>query len=172
MADALRLGESPRPLDLDVIENGVEREAPMAPGVTFRILPWAVHNPRYKRALQEHARRDASEGKVPKGETLEEAGRDYMAARQEDPVFIVDAVLADIEGLLNEKGNPIQYTRERGIQILSDPEWAHLRDWLVGESWRIAATYKREVDASGNGSRPASSGKRGGAARSAKTRSS
>ncbi len=173
MSETLRLGTKPKRLDLEVIEHGVRKEAPMAPGVFFRILPWGTHNPRYKRALQLRAARDAANGKVKEGADIEETGRAYILARQEDPEFIVDAVLPDaddaIDGLLSEKGNPIKYTRARGIQILSDPEWAHLRDWVVGESYRVAGTYKEEVEESGNDSRPASGGKKGGAAKSRKT---
>lgn len=176
MAETLKLGTAPKRLDLEVIEKGVRKEAPMAPGVFFRILPWGNHNPRYKRALQLHAARDAGAGNVPKGESVEDVGRKYMLARQEDPEFLVDSILPGepdaVEGLLNGDGNAVQYTRERGIQILADPEWQHLRDWLVGESMRAAGKYKEEVQHSGNGSRPASNGKKGGAAKSKGTKSS
>lgn len=150
MAETLKLGAKGRRLDLDVIENGLEREAPMAPGVTFRILPWGTHNPRYRKALQARAQRNAEERKaLEEADDPEAAARDYLLAKQEDPEFIVDAVLADIDGLLNGNGNPVKYTRERGVRILSDPEWAHLRDWVVGVAFQAAGKYKEEVEETG-----------------------
>jgi hypothetical protein len=147
MTETLRLGRKPRKLDLEVIEQGVRKEAPMAPGVFFRILPWGTHNRRYKLATQKRAARQSAEGKALDGDG---DIRGFMLAQQEDPEFIVDAVLADVEGLLNAKGNEVKYTRERGIAILSDPAWAHLRDWIVGESWRAAGIYQEEVEDAGN----------------------
>lgn len=166
MSEGLRLGHSPKKLDLDVIEHGIRKEAPMAPGVFFRILPWGTHNKRYKAALQEWVRRDFDE----KGGT-EDDFRAFMRHRDEDPEFIVKAVLADVEGLLNENGNAVQYTPERGVEVLSDPAWEHLRDWIVWEAKQAAEKWDEEVEHSGNGSKPDSRGKKAGAAKSGATRS-
>ena len=168
MSETLRLGSAPRRLDLEVVEQGVRREAPMAPGVFFRILPWGDHNKRYRVAFQ----RAVANGRWAGDGLGENEAAEFMLGLQEEPEFIVDAVLADVEGLLNEKGNEIKYTRERGVQILADPEWAHLKRWVVMQSQVAAGIWKEEVEHSGNGSRPSSSGKKGGAAKSAKTKSS
>lgn len=164
----VRLGQSPKKLDLSVVEHGVTKEAPMAPGVHFTVLPWATYNPRYRRALEKRAIRDRVNGKAPSDE---ESEREFILRRAEDPEFIVDAVLADIEGLLNEAGNAVSYTRERGVQILSDPAWTHLREWIVGEAYRAANIYEDGVANAGNGSGPDSRGKKGGAGRSKRTKS-
>lgn len=150
MAETLTLGKKPKKLDLDVLENGVRREAPMAPGVYFTVLPWGTYNPRYRRALQARAEKNAEERKrLNEAEDVEEATREYLLSRQEDAEFIVDAVVKDVEGLLNGNGNEVKYTRERGLRILSDPAWAHLRDWVVGVAYVAASTYASEVEDTG-----------------------
>lgn len=152
MTDVIRLGTKAKRLDLDVATNGVTRECPWAPGVHFTVLPWGTQNKRYKQALQKWAMQSRAEKNGQKGGPdavdvdPEEGTKRFLESKTEDPEFIVDAVLADIDGLLNEKNNPIKYTRERGLKILSDPEWAHVRDWVVGLAMQAASTYKEDLE--------------------------
>jgi hypothetical protein len=179
MTEVLRLGEKPKLLDLDVLENGLRRECPWAPGVFFTVLPWGTQNKRYRKAMQLRAMRERAErnGKArsneqPGAEDLETQAAEWIDAKQKDPEFIADAVLKDIEGLLNEKGNPIKYSRERAVQILSDPACVHIRDWVVGTAHQAANTYKANVEESAKNSGRGSSGKKAGAAGSKKTKGS
>lgn len=148
MTEVLKLGHKPKRLDLDVLENGLRREAPMAPGTYWTVLPWGTHNKRYRKALQVRAMRERaqSNGRRSAEEVGEDEARDYILGKQEDPEFIVDAVLMRFEGVLNSNGNEVKYTRERALQILSDPEWVHLRDWIVGVSYQAANTYRADVE--------------------------
>lgn len=161
---AVKLGKHARKLDLALIENGERVECPDAKGVFFTLYPWATHNPRFRQALQARA---LKESKKKRDVDVER----YVSDRQQDGTFIAEALIGDIEGLLDENDEPIEYTPEVAAELLSDPELAHVRDWVVGYAHMLAGRFKQEVEDSGNDSRPASSGKKGGAAKSRKTRS-
>lgn len=150
MSEALKLGKSPRPLDLDVLENGVEVEPDMTPGVVFTVLPWSTDNRRFRRAMERRlvgkmAEKNGGEG-LSREEVVEES-----TSFQDDGEFVVDAIIKDATGILNAKGNPVQYTRERGLQILCDDRWAHLRRVLVQEAIKLNRRLTQaEEDAQGN----------------------
>lgn len=161
MSEVIRLGAQPLRLDGDVAVHGKREECPYAPGVTFHLLPWAMWNLRFKRALQKRARQIVQE----EGDAVSERAQEIEA----DGEFVAQAVVADIEGLLDGDGNPLPYSHERGVAILSDPGWAHITSWVVQTAQGIALTFDRGVDAAGNDSAPGSRGKRAGARASAKT---
>ena len=168
MSEVIRLGTQARRLDVALIEQGERVEAPMAPGVFFTVLPWGDQNRRFRRALRARAMKEGLRGKsdAPEGEEL----HDYLSDLTEDPAFVVDAVLLDVEGLVDGEGEPLEYTRDRILGVLKDPGFSHVLSWLVGVALRLAGRYVEDTVAVGNSSRSASSGKRAGAARSAKTK--
>jgi hypothetical protein len=146
--ETLQLGTSPRPLDVELVDNGITLEAPMTPGVEYTITPWSNNNRRFRRAMERRfARRALSANGTTAPENLddEELLEEYEGLR-DDPEFVVDAVLRDIDGLLNENGNPVKYTRERGLQVLSDDNWRHLRNWICDQALMLTRRINRATE--------------------------
>lgn len=169
MSEVIRLGTQAKRLDVELIEKGERLEAPMAPGVFVTVLPWGDHNKLFRKALRTRATREAMGGKTgaPEGDEV----RDYLVDRTEDPGFVVDALILDIEGLVDAEGDPLPYTKERALVILKDPAWSHFLNWIVGNAFRLSNRYVEDTVAVGNSSRPASSGRKAGAAKSVRTKS-
>jgi hypothetical protein len=110
----------------------------------------------------------AARGPV-KRDALASETETLVTDREYDPEFIADAVIVDIEGLRNGSGNAVQYSRERGIAVLSDPTMVHFREWVVTQAQILAAGLEIETADAGNDSRSTSNGRRAGAGRSKKT---
>lgn len=146
----LRLGTSPRRLDLEATRQGVELECPFRPGFFVTVLPFAVYNPHFREATQKHA------GRLWNGKTKEDAptngeATDMIVERSEDPRFICEALVAGMRGLYDSEGSEVEYTQERGISVLSDAANADVLNWIVGEASNYGQFYTKEVeDAAGN----------------------
>ena len=148
--ESLQLGSSARKLDAVAVRQGIERECPYREGVTFTILPAAHFNPRFRRAVQN--RMTLAVAKKANGLASEDGAHDETfveeaEGRYDDPEFIASALLADINGIRNEKGNPVKYTHERGVQILSDPSNWDVREWLINEALTLGQFYTDDVEA-------------------------
>lgn len=141
--EALRLGNSNRKLDEAATHQGIEKECPMRPGLVVTILPGASWNPRYAKATRNWAM-SATDADTPEEakEQAEEAFRD----RYDDPEFVAEALVADMSGLYNAKGNEVQYTTERGIAILADPGNADVRQWIVNQAHQYGQYYTEAVE--------------------------
>lgn len=155
MADTetLRLGTRDRRLDEAATQQGRECVPPDylgLDGVTVWVLPAATYNPRARRAIQNVARSMANgNGRRITAEDLEGDAEDLSDEVNEilyDPRFVVDALVADIDGLYNGKGNAVKYTRDRGLAILSDPGYADVLDWIVTEAKRLGKYYSETVE--------------------------
>jgi hypothetical protein len=176
MSEVLKLGAAPRALDLDLVDNGVRLEAPMAPGVFFTVTPWSDSNKRFRRALENRHLKRALAKKVVNGIAKEDDEAEELVSQydelRDDGSFVADAVVKDIEGLLNGSGNPVQYTPERARAVLRPDEWRHLRSWVVNESLLLAMKVQKGVEEDAKNLPTGSGGKRAGAGRSARTKSS
>lgn len=132
----LQLGSSARRLDPAAIAMGRRKECPFRPGFFVSILPGASYNPRFRKAIQNV--RLASAGKT------EEEKETRFLSRYEDPVFVVDALVADMEGIVGRSG-PVTYTAEIGLKVLSDPANADVLSWISGEAHSYGQFYTEEV---------------------------
>ena len=175
MSEILRLGTSPKPLNVELADQGKVLECPYATGVYFQIAPWSQANRRFRRALERRQIREALAARTSKDHAQvsdEEIVLRSIDGMREDPEFLVDAIVMDIDGLLDGEGNAVEYTRARGLQILGDDQWRHVRDWLSDESLIMASQLQNAVEMDAKNSERGSSGKKAGAARSAATKSS
>jgi hypothetical protein len=175
VAETLRLGTSAKPLNVELADQGKALECPHAPGVYFQIAPWSQTNRRFRRALERRQIREALAARTQKDSgqvSDEEIVLRSIDGMREDPEFLTDAIILDVDGLLDGEGSPVEYTRARGLQILSDPQWRHIRDWVADEALIMASQLQNAVETDAKNSDSGSSGKKAGGARSAKTRSS
>jgi hypothetical protein len=129
-AEELRLGTSPRRLDLAAVSQGVRKECPFREGLFVMILPAATYNPRYRKAVQNARAKDDGD----------------FTDRYEDAEFVVDALVADMDGLYNAAGERVPYTRERGLKILSSPNHADVRVWITNEAHQYGEFYTEQVE--------------------------
>lgn len=159
----LRLGTTNRRLDPDAVKSGVRKACPYRPGLHVTLLPAAHFNARWQQALAEAARRERARGEDAEGGVME---------RLSDPQLLVDAIVADMDGIYDEDGEEVEYTPELGLQILSDEGNRDVADWIASQAFQWGHFYTEEVRADEKNSGTGSSGKKAGAGRSTKTRRS
>lgn len=133
--EVLRLGSTARRLDPAAIAQGVRKECPFRPGLFVLVLPAASYNPRFRKAIQAQ-RAAAADGTPPSFES-----------RYDDPQFVAEALVADVEGIYREDGTPVEYTPELGLRILEDPGNADVREWIVTEAHSYGDYYAKQVEA-------------------------
>lgn len=158
----MRLGTSDKKLDAAAIRQGVTKECPFREGFTVTILPGASYNPRFRKAIQ-----NATAAITPSHTIADE-----FTSRYEDPQFIVDALVADMGGIYGEDGEPVAYTPEIGVAILSDPGNADVKEWVVNEAHQYGSYYTKSVEQDAKNSQTGSSGNKAGAGRSGKSQAS
>jgi hypothetical protein len=147
--ERLRLGTSGKALDATAVQQGLVKECPYRAGVTFTILPAAMWNPRFRQAVQNRLGRIALQkvnGEATKVANGKAAHETEYESRYDDPDFIASALVAGIDGLFNGKGNPVKYTPERAVQILSDPANWDVKEWLVNEALQWGQFYTQAVE--------------------------
>lgn len=159
----IKLGKAGRRLDTDAIDKGVWKDCPYH-DIRVRIRPAASFNPRFRKAM-----RARIEDSVER--SLGEDAEGSITSWTEDAEFIVNSVVADIDGLYNGEDEPVAYTPEIGVRLLSDPGHIDVREWIVQEATSYQAFYAQTLAKRSGNSRSGSSGKRAGAGRSARTRS-
>jgi hypothetical protein len=168
----MRLGTTTRRLDPVASKQGVRKECPYRPGLFVTLLPAAPFNPRWQRALADTIKRERAE----RNGDAKAAGEDEAAAfaldRLEDPQLLVEAVVADMDGIFDDEDKAVTYTPEVGIEILSDEGNKDVTGWIAVEAFRWGQFYVEEVERDEKNSAAGSSGKKAGAGRSKKTRSS
>lgn len=134
----LRLGKTNKRLDAAAIQQGVRKECPFRPEFYVLILPGANYNPRYRKALQNAAIRANGD---------ESAAREDFLSRYEDPAFVVDALVAGMDGIFDSEGEPVPYTPELGLEVLSAPDNADVLQWVVNEAHSYGQFYAKAVEA-------------------------
>lgn len=165
MSETLRLGTTNRRLDVLAVEQGVEKECPLRPGLTVTILPAGVWNPRFQQALQARIERMA-EAQAKNGD-----GKKPPAERNQDPEFVASALVLKMDGLYAADGSKVEYTLARGVSVLSDPANGDVMAWIVHEAQDYDRYYTGSVEADAKNSSTGSNGKQVGAGSSKKTRS-
>lgn len=138
-APTLRLGTTHRRLDLDAIHQGKPLECPFRPGLTVTILPAATYNPRYKKALQAWGMRLS--------ERANGSGEVEISDHLEDPVFVADALVADMAGIYDGEGNPVEYTAEIGRRVLGADANADVLSWVANAAHDYGRYYAEDVEA-------------------------
>ena len=133
--ERFRLGTTDRRLDASAIEAGGPTEWPRRPGLTVSVLPHAVFNPRFRAALHNRIERlKAANGERPE------------TNRHDDPQFVAEALIADMQGIHRADGSPVEYTVEIGTQLLSDPGNADVLEWVANESMNLGHFYEAQVE--------------------------
>lgn len=154
----------------DAVERGVELEVPHPvtgePTGFFVVVraadAWSRPFKRHMRSAVERAlTKLQANGENPDAETTDLGFAD-------DIEFIVDALVGDMRPIY-EDDEEVPFTRERGIELLSDPENAWLKEWVVRQAQLYWRFYAEEVAADEGNSGSGSSGKQAGAAESKKT---
>jgi hypothetical protein len=126
---SLRLGTTRRRLDGRAVKEGVRKECVFRPGLYVTILPGATFNPRYKAAIS-RATDD-----------------EQFRSRYDDPEFVRDALVASMDGISDEDGEPVPYTPEVGLAVLADPGNADVREWIVSQSLEYTHYYNEQLEA-------------------------
>ncbi len=158
----MKLGTTNRRLDAKAITQGIEVECPMRPGFFVTILPGAMYNPRYRKAVQEDADRVA-----------EMAPSDAEVVNRYDSLdFVVRALVSGMRGITDDEGNPVPYSPEMAKDVLGATENSDVRDWLISEAHNYGQFYTDSVEKDAKNSSTGSSGKAAGAGRSGKKQGS
>lgn len=140
--ERLFLGKSRDQLDPEAVETGVWREwpGPRRKGLRVRIRPAARFNPHFRRAIQNRVRQF-----VETNGDAEDAEVD-LTPRYEDAEFVVEALVADIEGICRADGSEVDYTRDIGVALLSDPANEDVLDWVSNEAHDFGHFYTVQVE--------------------------
>lgn len=160
MGETLRLGATKRRLDVLAVQQGVEHECPLRPGLFVTILPAGMFNPRFARAAQAALEQLVAEGS--KNGKAKDGVKGAPLQRFEDPEFIERALVASIRGIYRADGTEVVYTSEVGLAVLSDPGNADVLAWIVLKAQEYGRYYDEEVEADAKNSLPDSSGKQAG----------
>lgn len=161
MAETLRLGTTGRRLDVLAVQQGIEKECPLRPGLFVTVLPAGTFNPRFARAIQARLERLAAK--------KEQEGAQPSTRFEEDPEFVVDALVASMRGIYAGDGSEVAYTPAVGLQVLADPGNADVTVWICNEAHDYGRFYEQGVEADAKNSSPGSNGKQVGAGESERT---
>lgn len=131
----LQLGTTNRRLNAQAITDGVPTPCPLRPGLTVSVLPAAMFNPRYRKALQTRIERMVAEN-----------GDNGEPNRYQDPGFVADALVADMQGIRGADGSEVAYTEEIGQQVLSDPGNADVLEWVANQAMDFGHFYTAQVE--------------------------
>lgn len=129
----LKLGTTERRLDGGAVMKGIRTECAVRPGLFVLILPAAMYGPAYKAAIREMA----------EGGDFDEKFRD----RFQDPAFVVRALVGGMDGISDENGEPVPYTPEIGLMVLSDPDNLDVLDWISTQALGVGNFYVKSVEA-------------------------
>lgn len=162
VTDALKLGTTDRRLVVDAVAGGIEKECLYRPGLFVTMLPAAAFQKRFARALIAFGERAAAE----------DSPNDYATYEVDsrlDPVLVVDGVIVTMRGIYGADGEEVAYTREVGLQILTDPGNADVLSWISNEARQLAEYYSDRLEDEAGNSSPDSSGSSAGVGASKKT---
>ena len=129
---SLRLGTTARRLDMSAIHSGVRVTCPLRPGLDVTILPAAMFNPRYRKAVQDFIEREIGAN----GNGLH---------RHRDPEFVATALVADMT-ITDAEGEAVEYTPEIGTALLSDDGHADVLEWIAHEAYEFGRFYTEQVE--------------------------
>ena len=87
------------------------------------------------------------------------------------PKVLAHVLLTDWRGVFDEDGEPAPFDPDAAEEVLSDPDYTHLREWIADMAVQDR-NYRKEARDEGNSSPPASSGSSGGGGKSKKTKAS
>jgi len=161
----MRLGSSPRRLDILAVEQGVEHECPLRPEFYVTVLPAGTWNPRFKRALQQRVERISERNGRPDTDAAEDEFRD----RYDDPAFVLDALVLSMRGIYGPTGEERPYTHDIGLNVLADPHNADVLAWIVNQAHLYGRYYEDGLEADAKNSLTGSGGSEAGAGTSEKT---
>jgi hypothetical protein len=116
-----------------------------------------IGNPRYAQRLQELVRPHRRKVRMGFDEDMEQFVK----------VAVAECVLVDWRGLEGEDGKPIPYSKEKSVELLTDPIYSDLLDFVMDVGGDAAIYREQEIQTTaGNSSRSST-----GSSPSAKTRS-
>lgn len=133
-----RLGTTDRHLDADAVDDGVRLECPLRPGLFVTITPAASYNRAYRAALSDWRERwDGSKDAKPS----DDLGKWYESAE-----VVARGIVRDMDPIF-EDGEPVEYTPELGVEILSDRSQADVLTWIADMSVTSAHFFNRAMEA-------------------------
>jgi hypothetical protein len=95
-----------------------------------KILVARINNPRYTMRLMELQR--------PNWKQYRRGNVDLVKEAEMHTRVIAETILLGWVGLTDDKGEPVEYSVDKAIEILSDPELHDFRDFVVEESQRMS----------------------------------
>ena len=76
---------------------------------------------------------------------------DYDEGERITNRLLLDTCLLDWDGLTDDDGNPLPYSREMAEKLLTDPDYRKFRDAVLSASGRVGDDTEEDIkDASGN----------------------
>jgi len=116
-----------------------------------------IGNPRYAQRLQELVRPHRRKVRMGFDEDMEQLVK----------IAVAECVLVDWRGLEDEDGNAIPYSKETSVEILTNPAYSDLMDFVMDVGGDAAIYRENEIQATAGNSKRSSTGN----STSAKTRS-
>lgn len=139
-------------VDAERESNGDWVESPTWPGVRVHVR--SIHNPDYRRALQLQVQKIRRKyGNEPTPPEVQ----DKMMAD-----LFVEHIINDIQGLEDDNDKPIQYDKDFGRKVMSDPEYRRLADFVSWAAGVVGEDETEELEADVGNSKSGSGGKRTG----------
>lgn len=139
-------------VDTEKENRGDWVESPEFPGLHAKVR--ALRNTDFQRAQQvadRKLKRKYGNQPIPPEEETKKLAR-----------LVVDHVLLDISGLEDEDGSQIELTREFAFEIMTDPKYRKLADFIVWASSVVGENINDEMEDDMGNSAAASSGKQAG----------
>lgn len=123
-------------VDVDRENAGDWVQSPQFPELWVKVR--SIHNTDFRRSFQEEKRK-----------VHRKYGKQPVPVDVEDKVMgraVVDHVLLDIKGLEDENDAPIEYDREFGLQVMTDPAYRNLSDLVVWAANIVGEQINDEID--------------------------
>jgi len=123
-------------VDVDKENAGDWVQSPQFPELWVKVR--SIHNADFRRAMQEETRK-----------TRRKYGKQPVPVDVEEKVMgraIVDHILLDIQGLEDENDDPIEYDREFGLKIMTDPAYRNLSDLVVWAANIVGEQMSDEIE--------------------------
>jgi len=127
-------------------------ESPRWPGVWVHVR--SLHNPDYRRALQlqvQKLRRKYGNEVTPPDV------QDKMMAE-----LFVEHIINDLKGIEDDDGKTLEYTKEFGRKVMSEPQYRPLADFISWASTMVGDEHVDQMEEDAGNSKGGSGGKRAG----------
>jgi len=131
-------------VDTKAENEGEWVESPRYPGVWAKVR--SIHNPDFRRNQQIEATK-----------TRRKYGSQPVPPEVQDRVFarlVVDHVLLDLQGLEDSSGKEIKLSRDFGIEIMSDPKYRRLADFISWAAEYVGENHSEELEETAGNSEP------------------